>query len=80
MPLCNVLCHTDRYIGHCNGTPVYSCDELQYLVIFLLGREVRCTYVVYDYERPYPFDNPNIAAWIKPLLAARSSSPQHARR
>jgi len=66
-----MLSPTDRYIVHRNGTPVYSTNELQDLVIFLWGRQVRFKYVVYDYERPYPFDNPDILAWIKPLLAAR---------
>jgi hypothetical protein len=56
------LCPTDRYVVHCNGTPVYSTNELHDILLFLWGRQLRFQYVVYDYERPYPVDNPDILA------------------
>jgi len=65
------LSPTDRYLVHRNGTPIYSTNVLYEILRFLWGRQLRFQYVVYDYERAYPFDNPDILAWIKPLLAAR---------
>ena len=59
------LCPTDRYVVHRNGTPVYSTNKLQEILLFLWGRQLRFKYVVYDYERPYPFDNPDILTWLK---------------
>ncbi len=70
MPV-NGHCRTDRYIVHRNGTPVYSCNELHDILLFLWGRQLRFKYVVYDYERPYPLDNPDLMTWLKPLLEAR---------
>jgi len=62
---------TGRYVVHRNGIPVYSTNDLHDILCFLWGRQLRFTYVVFDFERPYPFDNPDILAWIKPLLEAR---------
>ncbi len=65
------LCPTDRYVVHRNGVAVFSTNDLHDILLFLWGKQLRFKYVVYDYERPYPFDNPDIVAWIKPLLEAR---------
>jgi len=65
------LCPTDRYLVCRDGSPVYSCNDLHDILLFLWGRQLRFTYVVYDYERPYAWNNPNILEWLRPLLEAR---------
>ncbi len=57
------LCPTDRYVVHRNGVAVFSTNDLHDILLFLWGKQLRFKYVVYD--------NPDIVAWIKPLLEAR---------
>lgn len=63
------LCPTDRYILLRGGLPVFTTSDLQDLVPWLWGRQLRRNYVVLDYERPFPVDNPDLLEWIKALEA-----------
>lgn len=59
-----------RYVILRRGVPVFTTDECAMLVPYLWGRDINDRYVVYDYERPYPVDTPDLLAWLQPLEAA----------
>jgi hypothetical protein len=59
-----------RYLILRRGVPVYTTDDVTMLLVYLWGRRLRDRYVVYDYERPYPWDTTDLCTWLKPLEAA----------
>jgi hypothetical protein len=60
-----------RYLITRRGVPVFTTDDCPSLLTYLWGRDVKERYVVFDYERPYPVDTPDLSAWIRPLEAAQ---------
>ena len=56
-----------RYVIHRRGVPVFTTDSHKWLICYLWGLDIKDNYVVYDYERPYPVDTPNLTAWIERL-------------
>jgi hypothetical protein len=59
-----------RYIIFRGSEPVYTSNSYKWLISYLWGRDIKDNYVVYDYERPYPVDNPNLTDWLERLEEA----------
>jgi hypothetical protein len=55
---------TVRFLVLRQGCLVFTTNERRRLVAFLWGRDLKHGYVVYDYEQPYPWDDPDLLAWI----------------
>lgn len=39
------------------------CEDITTVIAFLWGRDLRAGYLVLDYERPVPVDEPDLTAW-----------------
>jgi hypothetical protein len=61
------LCMTDRYILLQGQRPVFTTNDVQALIPWLWGRDLRDHYTVLDYEKAYPVDNPDLCAWMQCL-------------
>jgi hypothetical protein len=61
------LVATDRYVVLRRGQPVFTTQNVQTLVLWLWGRDIRNTYMVLDYEKAYPVDNPDLCVWMERL-------------
>jgi hypothetical protein len=59
----------DRYVMHRCGVPVWTTNDRNYIVAWLWGRDIRDQYVLYDYERPYNVDTPDLLRWFQRLPA-----------
>lgn len=59
-----------RYVILRRGRPVHGTNTCASVIAYLWGRDIRNHYVVLDYGRPYPWDNPDLLAWIVPLQEA----------
>jgi hypothetical protein len=64
------LCPTHRYVVLSHGTPVYTTPDVDGILVYLWGRDIKDGYVVYDYETPYPVTHPNLTAFLARLRCA----------
>lgn len=64
---------TDRYVILRRGQPVFTTQDVNDLVPWLWGRDLKDGYTVLDYEHPYPVDNPDLLAWVQPLKESDAS-------
>jgi hypothetical protein len=58
---------TNRYIIFRRRRPVFATNDVQALVVWLWGRDLRDHYTVFDYDTAYPVDNPNLYEWMQRL-------------
>jgi hypothetical protein len=58
---------TDRYVVLKGTLPVFTTNDVQALLPWLWGRDLRDTYIVLDYEKAYAVDNPDLWAWMQCL-------------
>jgi hypothetical protein len=61
------LCKTDRYVILKGKCPVFTTANVQALIPWLWGRDLRDHYTVLDYEKAYPVDKPDLCAWMQQL-------------